>query len=57
MNQMYHANSGNNLYGIHCDVTNCYYNEKTSCTASEIKVGPQYAASSADTSCATFKPR
>lgn len=45
------------LYGVCCDVTNCYYNEQTACTAKEIKVGPQYAASSADTICATFKPR
>ena len=47
----------NKLYGIHCDVTNCHYNKQKSCCASEIKVGPQYAASSSDTICATFKPR
>ena len=43
--------------GIVCDVTNCMYNAQNHiCTAKEIKVGPQYAASSADTICATFKP-
>jgi hypothetical protein len=45
------------LYGITCDVTNCYYNEHQTCCAEEIKVGPQYAASSSDTVCATFRPR
>lgn len=45
------------LYGIHCDVTNCYYNEQKGCVADNITVGPQYAASSADTICSTFKPR
>lgn len=45
------------ICGIHCDVTNCFYNEQKACCADEIKVGPQYAASSADTVCVTFKPR
>lgn len=41
---------------ILCDVTNCVYNDDNqNCTAKEIKVGPQYASSSADTLCATFK--
>jgi len=45
------------IHGIVCDVTNCIYNEEDNiCTAKEIKVGPQYAASSADTICATFRP-
>lgn len=54
-------NSNNNaehaLGGIRCDVSNCQYNTQGHlCTAKEIKVGPQYANSSTDTVCATFKP-
>ncbi|MBP3436595.1 MAG: DUF1540 domain-containing protein [Clostridia bacterium] len=46
------------LKGINCDVTHCTYNaEGTSCHAPEISVGPSYANSSAETICATFKPR
>lgn len=42
--------------GIHCDVTNCHYNQENSkCNAKEIKVGPMYASTSSDTVCATFK--
>lgn len=49
------AQSGKN--NIVCDVTNCVYNNsKKQCTAKEVKVGPQYASSSADTICATFRP-
>lgn len=45
------------LEGVHCEVTNCVYNaDKKLCTAKSIKVGPQFAASSADTVCDTFKP-
>jgi len=45
------------LEGVNCEVTNCYYNkDKHICTAKNIKVGPQFAASSADTICSTFKP-
>lgn len=51
------STGSNTLYGIQCDVTNCYYNEQKACAANEIKVGPQFASSSADTVCATFKPR
>lgn len=41
---------------IVCDVTNCVYNDdRRHCTAQQIKVGPQYASSSADTICVTFK--
>ena len=41
---------------ILCDVTNCVYNDDNKrCTADRIKVGPQYASSSADTICVTFK--
>ena len=42
---------------IHCGVTNCVYNEDQKyCSAKQIKVGPQFASSSADTICVTFKP-
>lgn len=57
MYQTTNSNTQGALPGIQCDVTNCHYNEQKSCVANEIKVGPQYAASSADTVCATFKPR
>ncbi len=42
---------------IVCDVANCVYNDcNHHCNAKQVKVGPQYAASSGDTICATFKP-
>lgn len=42
---------------IVCDVTNCVYHEEDdSCSAREVKVGPQYASSTDDTVCNTFKP-
>lgn len=45
------------ISGIKCDVTNCHYNDLNHhCIAREITVGPQFANSSADTVCATFKP-
>lgn len=56
---MIHENmaSDDSLYGITCEVTNCVYNEHRRCYADEIKVGPQFAASTADTLCDTFRPR
>lgn len=57
--QSTHGTSMNSekLDGVHCEVTNCVYNKnKSTCTAKKIKVGPQFAASSADTICDTFKP-
>ncbi len=49
--------SSDYLRGVKCDVTNCIYNDKSEkCTANQIKVGPQYATSSDDTVCDTFKP-
>lgn len=57
MYQNMNSSNNNGIYGVHCEVTNCHYNEQKSCVADEIKVGPQFAASSADTVCATFKPR
>ena len=44
-------------HGVSCDVTNCVYHDKQQrCLAGEILVGPQYACTSSDTVCATFKP-
>ncbi len=44
--------------GIVCDVTNCIYNEDNkNCTASQIKVGPNFAATKSDTACVTFEHR
>ena len=41
---------------ISCEVGNCAYNkDKKYCTASAIKVGPQFASTTAETNCATFK--
>lgn len=57
MYQSANPSENESLYGIHCDVTNCYYNERKECHAEEITVGPQYAATSSDTVCATFRPR
>lgn len=51
------ARSESTVTGVACDVRNCVYNEEEYCTAEEIKVGPQYAASTADTICVTFRPR
>ena len=46
------------ISGIHCEVTNCvYHDQKCSCAADQIKVGPTYASSSADTVCSTFKQK
>ncbi len=45
------------LNGVRCEVKNCHYHDHNHfCTAPEIKVGPQFANTSADTICATFKP-
>ncbi len=46
------------LKGVSCDATNCVYNGKNNtCHAAEISVGPHSACSSAETICATFKPK
>lgn len=43
---------------IVCRVQNCAYHcEDSSCSATQIAVGPTYAPSSKDTVCATFKPK
>ena len=44
--------------GISCDVKNCqYHTGDCHCTAEMINVGPNFACSSAETICATFKPK
>lgn len=46
------------IKGISCDVRNCVYHaESNCCCAKQIAVGPSSAKSSADTVCATFKPK
>ena len=55
INNSNQTNGAHSQNGIVCDVTNCTYNDHKTCTAKQIKVGPQYASSSADTVCVTFK--
>jgi hypothetical protein len=44
------------LPGVHCDVSNCTYNdEQCNCYADKINVGPTHAENTSDTICATFK--
>lgn len=44
--------------GIVCDVKNCKYHvDGCYCCADKIAVGPSSAVTSADTVCATFKPK
>ena len=46
------------IKGIVCDVQNCaYHNGKSECYAGSICIGPCEADCSANTVCATFKPR
>ena len=41
---------------VKCDVVNCIHNNHAhSCTAGEIKVGPQAAVTCAETICQSFK--
>lgn len=57
---MHKNKSTNNDYiqGIVCDVKNCVYHEPDrKCYAKQIEVGPNFAVSSADTICATFKSK
>lgn len=43
---------------IVCEVGNCVYNsDKKYCLAGDIKVGPQFASSTSETNCATFKAK
>ena len=46
------------IKGVHCDVQNCaYHNGQNECYAGTICVGPNEASCSANTVCATFKPK
>lgn len=46
------------IKGVICDVQNCVYHDGNSeCYAGEICVGPHNAECSANTVCATFKPK
>ncbi len=46
------------IKGIVCDVENCVYHAgHNNCYAGSISVGPHKASCSANTNCATFKPR
>jgi hypothetical protein len=46
------------IKGIVCDVKNCaYHTVQNSCCAGTIAVGPKDATCSANTNCATFKPK
>ena len=46
------------IKGIVCDVKNCaYHTMQNSCCAGTIAVGPKDATCSANTNCATFKPK
>ena len=46
------------IKGVLCDVQNCvYHNGRTECYAEEISIGPHSAECSANTVCATFKPK
>ena len=48
----------NHVDGIVCDVKNCAYHDKeTECYAGKVSIGPREASCSANTVCATFKPR
>lgn len=52
------VDTGKLIKGIVCDVKNCaYHSGESHCYAGNICVGPCDASCSANTSCATFKPR
>lgn len=58
MNNECAKNEAKHIKGIVCDVKNCaYHSGKSECYAGSICVGPNEASCSANTSCATFKPR
>ncbi len=49
---------GHCLKGVVCDVEHCTFNDGANhCYASSISVGPHGADCSAETVCATFKPK
>lgn len=46
------------IKGVVCDVKNCaYHSGENNCCAGTISVGPREASCSANTNCATFKPK
>ena len=46
------------IKGVVCDVKSCAYHEgQNMCCAGTISVGPRDANCSANTNCATFKPK
>ncbi|MDR1563820.1 MAG: DUF1540 domain-containing protein [Oscillospiraceae bacterium] len=46
-----------NINHIECNVKNCEYQQESKCCADDVKVGPNFAVTSADTVCKTFKSR
>ena len=49
---------GKCIKGVVCDVKNCaYHADENHCYAGMITVGPREASCSANTNCATFKPK
>ncbi len=52
------GNKSKHVNGIVCDVKNCaYHDRETECYAGCVSIGPHDASCSANTVCATFKPR
>lgn len=52
------CNTKKHLRGVKCEVADCTFNNgKHECCANEICVGPCGAHCSAETVCATFKPK
>ena len=52
------CDSSKHIKGIVCDVKNCVYHAgQNNCYAGCISVGPREADCSANTNCATFKPK
>ncbi len=52
------CDASKHIKGIVCDVKNCVYHaNNNNCYAGCISVGPREASCSANTNCATFKPK
>lgn len=50
--------SGDMLYGVGCDVTNCkYHGHENRCYANSINVESPNASDKVETFCGTFSPR
>ena len=57
-NQSKCCDSSKCIKGVTCDVQNCVYHAaENRCYAGTIAVGPHSADCSANTNCATFKPK